>query len=112
MQYRSHFQHLEDNYLHHNAYGIGVVNGGADNVNIRRNLIEHNQKDGISLVSGKPVVVEGNIISNNRGHSIYAYPSVTAYTIVGNDLRNNGAAASLGSTDGLFDDNRERRRPA
>jgi hypothetical protein len=98
-------EYIEDNYFHDNdSYGVRVYNGGGSNLFFLRNTILRSGT-GMTLSEAPGVWIEGNTVSNNTGAALVTDALTTGYTIINNDFRTNGAAVSLGSSDGIFRDN-------
>lgn len=106
----SHNQLIEDNYFHDASgdypFGVRIYNGAGDNITVRGNDII-NCRIGLAAEGSRFLVVEENRINNNSKYGILTDGATTDYTIVGNDLRFNGTAKSLGSADGIYDGNLE-----
>lgn len=98
-------QFIEDNYFHHNTEaGIKVNNGGGRDLWFLRNRIQFNPV-GVRLEDAIDPVLIDNVITHNTGSSLIIAASTTGYLVWRNDLRSNGAAAQIFSSEGIFDEN-------
>lgn len=101
VEYESHYQYVEDNYLHHNKYGLRIQKYGAKHVTLRRNKVQFNQS-GVTLISAEDLVMEDNIVTNNSEYNLDADPATVEYVIKNNDFRASGRGIRLANRNGLF----------
>ena len=107
VEFLSHRQYIEDNYLHANTYGIRFYNGGARNIRILRNRVQNNQHMGVGVTGGAGLVMIGNVVTGNGSDPLVTDSATVNFTITGNDFRSNDGTVRLGSTDGVFANNRK-----
>ncbi len=102
----SHLQFIDGNRFYNNASeGIRLHDGGGNGISIRGNILTGNQT-GISASRSSQLRLIGNTISDNE-LGIRLTADIEDYSITGNDLRRNEAATSIGSNQGVYDDNLE-----
>ena len=112
---------IQDSHFHHNVADGIDLDSMSQNVMIRRNLLEHNNRCGVFIEEGarSNILIDNRMANNSFGIGFFTnlggkdpgeFPTADHW-VVGNELLDNGAAISIGglpgngATDNMFAEN-------
>lgn len=103
---QSHDTYVEDNNFHHNKIGILIHREGANRCRIINNKSQFNDT-GASIENAFDLVMNRNVITDNKNFGLKIDAASIRYQIAGNDFRRNGGRVRLGNKNGNYKNNLE-----